>query len=297
MATPAPKPPPEPKPKPPPAPKPPPEPVISERDLELLRALAEQRIAVMVQVAYWLGVGERTAGRRVARLRAAGLVESRRLFDRGSAMVRITAPGLKLVGSPLGRPGQKLDEYRHDVGVGWVWTAAREGAFGDMAAIHSERAMRSHDASLERMSPGERLSEPDGELRGVGVGAWRPDGRPERHYPDLLLETHGGHRIAVELELSSKGRQRLDRVMEAYASDARIDAVLYLVPDARLGDQIQEAAARAGITDTVHVRRIAGGEIGGVSHTHTHTRAPSRDQAHTRPSAQRETRTPREVGR
>jgi DNA-binding MarR family transcriptional regulator len=238
--------------------------VLTDRDLALLAALSEQRIAVIAQAAHWLGVSESTAAKRVRRLREAGLVENRRVFERGSPMVRITGVGLKRIGSSLGRPGQKLDEYGHDVGVGWVWTAAREGAFGDMTKVHSERSMRSHDARLERMSAGARLSEPEDELRGVGFGAWRPDGRPERHYPDLLLESAGGHRIAVELELSSKGQRRLDRIMDAYASDLRIDAVLYLVPDPRLAANVRAAAGRAGIADVVHVRRIADAEIGGV---------------------------------
>jgi hypothetical protein len=238
--------------------------VLSNSDLELLRALAEQRVAVMAQVAHWLGVGDRAAGRRVRRLREAGWLESRRVFERGSAMVAITGPGLKLIGSPLGAPGLKLDEYGHDVGVGWIWTAAREGAFGPLAAIRSERAMRSHDARLDAMAPGERLLEPDDRRHGVGVGAWRPDGRPQRHYADLLLDTESGNRLAVELELSNKGRRRLDSIMDAYASDMRIDAVLYLVTDPRLGELVRAAASRAGIADRLHVRRIAGGEIGGV---------------------------------
>ncbi len=262
--------------------------VLSDRDRELLGALAEQRVAVMAQVAHWLGVSDRTAGRRVARLRSAGLVESGRLFEHGSAMVRITGAGLKRIDRRLGRPGQKLDEYRHDVGVGWVWTAAHEGAFGNMAAIHSERAMRSHDARLDRMSSAGRLGEPDAELRGVGIGAWRPDGRPERHYPDLLLDTRGGHRVAVELELSYKGARRLDRVMAAYASDARIDAVIYLVSEPRLAEQVRAAATRAGIADTVHVRGIAGGAIGGVADGPGRTRS--------RPSANRELGTARAAG-
>ncbi len=266
---------------------------LSDRDLELLRALAEQRIAVMAQAAHWLGVSESTAATRVRRLRDAGLIESRRLFERGSPMVRITGAGLRRIGSALGRPGQKLDEYRHDVGVGWVWTAARDGTFGEMAAIHSERAMRSHDTRLERMTPGDRLGEPDDALRGVGVGAWRPDGRPERHYPDLLLESRAGHRIAVELELSSKGRRRLDRVMDAYASDARIDAVLYVVADPRLAEHVCAAATRAGIADMVHVRRIVGAEIGGVASEPARERTRSR----ARSASSRTQQAQREAGR
>jgi DNA-binding transcriptional ArsR family regulator len=239
--------------------------VLTEPDLELLRALAEQRIAVIDQAAHWLGVGPSTAQRRVRRLREAGLLESGRLFERGSPMVRITAAGLKRIDSPLGKPGQKLDEYRHDVGVGWVWTAARDGVFGEMAEIISERGMRSHDTRLERMAFGERLVAEDGEPRGVGIGAFGPDGKPQRHYPDLLMRSRAGHTIAVELELSSKGRSRLEKIMDAYASDGRIDAVLYLVPDARMAARIREAASRAGIPELVHVRQIAAGGIGGVA--------------------------------
>jgi DNA-binding Lrp family transcriptional regulator len=252
--------------------------VLTDRDQELLAALAEQRVAVMAQAAYWLGVSERTAGRRVRRLEQAGLLESRRLFERGSAMVKITPAGLRRIGSPLGKPGQKLDEYRHDVGVGWLWTAAREGAFGEMAEIVSERGMRSHDARLERMSPAERLLTDDPEHYGIGVGTLTAGGRPERHFPDLLLRSPAGHTIAVELELSVKGRRRLDGVMNAYASDGRVDAVLYVVPDARLAAKVRESAVRAGISDLVYVRRLAPGGIRGVAAVPETTvaRAPAR---------------------
>ncbi|HET9075004.1 MAG TPA: hypothetical protein VFN48_10525 [Solirubrobacteraceae bacterium] len=240
---------------------------LQPRDLLLLEALSHQRVAVLAQAAHWLGVSEATAARRVRALARADLVETRRIFDRGSPMLRITGRGLAQIGSRLSRPGQKLDEYRHDVGVGWVWTAARDGAFGDLAAIHSERALRSADARRDRLTPGERqLAVEDGHDApgGIGVGAFLADGRPQRHYPDLLLDTASGRRIGVELELTHKGARRLDRIMEAYASDLSVDAVLYLVADPRIGAQIHAAAERADMADRVHVRRVARAQIGGV---------------------------------
>jgi DNA-binding Lrp family transcriptional regulator len=239
-------------------------PPFSHRDRDLLEALAQQRVAVLAQVAHWLGVSEATAGRRVAALHRAGLLERQRLFAGESAAVRITEAGLKRIGSPLGKPGRKLDEHRHDVGVGWVWTAAREGAFGELAEIVSERSMRSHDARLDRMAPGERFLEENPATYGVGIGSVSTTGRLERHYPDLLLHTGRGQTIAVELELTSKGRRRLAKVMDAYAADPRIDAVLYLVPDAAAATKIREAAARAGIERSVYVRQLAPGGIGGI---------------------------------
>jgi DNA-binding MarR family transcriptional regulator len=240
---------------------------FSQRDREVLEALAQQRVAVLAQVAHWLGVTEATAGRRVAALHDAGLVERQRLFAGQSAAVRITEAGLKRINSPLGKPGRKLDEHRHDVGVGWVWTAAREGAFGELAEIVSERSMRSHDARLDRMPRGERFLEDNPATYAVGVGSMSTTGRLERHYPDLLLKSRAGRTVAVELELTSKGRRRLDKVMSAYAGDPRIDAVLYLVPDAALATKIREAAARAGIERSVHVRQVALGGVAGVDHS------------------------------
>ena len=65
---------------------------------------------------------------------------------------------------------------------------------------------------------------------GVGLGLLGSHGQPQRHYPDLMLDTRGGHRVAVELELTAKSARRMARIMTGYASDASVDAVLYLVP-------------------------------------------------------------------
>ena len=208
----------------------------------------------------WLAVSEPTARRRVRRLERAGLLLSEPMF--GHEGLRISDAGLKRLGSTLGTPGHKRDEQHHDVGVGWLWTAACEGAFGTMAAVISEREMLSHDRRLERLPRAERLLA-DAEPYALGVANFDPGGRQVRHYPDLLLRSRAGHTIAVELELTPKGSARLGRVMGAYASDARIDAVLYLVPDARMAQRIGDAAARAGIDDLVHIRRLPPGGIRG----------------------------------
>ncbi len=195
-------------------------------------------------------------------------------------MMRITAAGLRAIDSPLGPPGLKLDEYRHDVGVTWLWTAAREGAFGPLGELETERAMRSHDARLDRRASTERAGPVLwAEREGVGLGTYTSLGRPERHYPDLMLSTRDGRRVALELELSSKGRRRLDRVVGAYASDRRVHRVLYLVADPRIGDQVAAAAARAGIADRVSVRRIGRAGIGGVDPNDGRGRPPARARA------------------
>jgi len=135
--------------------------------------------------------------------------------------------------------------FKHDVGLAWLWLAASRGAFGEMRAVISERRMRSHDGRAEGRD------DPLG-VRLAGAG---PRGGDRRHYPDLLLETGTGHRVAVELELTPKGRVRREEIIGGFAADARIDAVLYLVEKDSLGAAIQRSAAAVGVSSLIHVQR------------------------------------------
>ena len=128
---------------------------------------------------------------------------------------------------------------------------ARSGTFGPLREVRSERRLRSRDAHLAHESG----AAPGAQPLGVRLGGTGPHGRPRLHYPDLLLVSPAGHRIAVELELSSKGRVRRQRILAGYGSDARVDAVLYLVKDGQIARSIQASARRLGISSLVHVQR------------------------------------------
>lgn len=229
---------------------------LGEADLRLLAFAAEHRLVLGAHVQALLGVSARAATRRLEALARAGYLRT----DKQLADVRwyqIDRRGLAALGSPLGRPRNvDLATYEHDVGLGWLALAAERGAFGATRNVVSERTMRSADRR------GERFAEPYG-VRVPGAG---PRGGDRRHYPDLLLETGTGHRVAVELELSSKGRARREEILGAYAIDARFDAVLYLVDRPTVGRAIELSAAALGIGDMVHVQRVAFGPgAGGIS--------------------------------
>jgi hypothetical protein len=106
--------------------------------------------------------------------------------------------------------------------------------------------MRSEDA----LHGGER------EPFGIRLGGVQSDGRDRLHYPDLLLVDGRGHRIAVELELSSKSRIKRDGIMRAYAASAGVDAVLYLVETEAMARTIRTAAAAYGTSDRLHVQYV-----------------------------------------
>jgi hypothetical protein len=157
---------------------------------------------------------------------------------------------LDAIGSDLPPPRFDLRCYRHDVGLGWLWLAAHAGAFGRPSDVVSERRMRSHDAR----AAGDE--EPRSEPLGVRLGGVGPGGKPRLHYPDLLVVQGDARRIALELELTSKGRARREGILAGYGADPRIDAVLYLTDSAAISGTVRTAATRLGLAPRVHVQRI-----------------------------------------
>jgi hypothetical protein len=181
------------------------------------------------------------------------LVRFERPLDTLPACYRITRAGLAAIGSGLSAPRPvQLATYAHDNGVASLYMAAKAGAWGELGEVVTERRMRSHDASEQRLGAIGGPGEPYG-TRLFGYGG---AGHERLHYPDLVLVDRHGHRIAVELELTTKGRSRRERILEAYAADRRFDAVLYLVERPEVGRLIERSAARLGISKMVHVQRF-----------------------------------------
>jgi hypothetical protein len=195
-------------------------------------------------VAALLGVSRRTAGERLSALRSAGLLSARHGPYRHDCH-QITTPGLRLIASRLPRPRFDIATYWHDVGIAWLWLAARRGAFGALTDVVSERRMRSSDGA-----------DPSAEPFGVRLGGYGAGGRARLHYPDLLLRTDDGHRIAIELELTGKPRARRESILSGYGVERRIDAVVYLVDNPAVARAVSASARRLGLESLVHVQRF-----------------------------------------
>lgn len=218
---------------------------ITRRDQELLEYLACHRMVSTEHVRVWFGVSAAAARARLRRLSQARLADGAVRFHGQSACWRITRRGLAAIGSRLPAPRDDLSAHTHDLGVAWLWLAARDGAFGALREAISERELRSRDG------PGERT-----EALAVHIAGTGPRGGERRHYPDLLLTTRAGARVAVELELTGKSRARREQILLAYGADRSIDHVLYLVRDRRVGDDIAASARRLGLDDLVRVQRV-----------------------------------------
>jgi hypothetical protein len=203
-------------------------------------------MALPDHVAALLDTTEEAAKTRLSKLEKAAYVRSARVFRGQPGMHLIAQDGLDVLGSRLPPPRVDMHSYQHDAGVAWLWIAARSGTFGPLREILGERRMRSHDAARD----------PEAEPFAVKLGGFGPGGRERLHYPDLLLRTADGRRIALELELSSKARVRLDRIMGGYAADPRIDGVVYLVESGTVARSVQAAARRFAISSLVHTQRV-----------------------------------------
>lgn len=214
-----------------------------------MRFAAANRVTTISQLATLLSISADAARARARELAKRKLIVLQRFDGRPQTTVFVTAAGQRMVGSPLKAATLTEHHYRHDVGLGWLALAARQGRFGDLRAIVTERQMRSYDARNPTFTPTTNRF-------AVGLGIRGPTGQPQAHYADLLIQGAGGRVTAIELELSSKSADHLDQVMLAYAGEPRIDDVLYLVASRKVGDPVLAAAARAGLADRVHVQLI-----------------------------------------
>jgi hypothetical protein len=218
---------------------------LTDRDRDLLAFAARHRIVLASHLQVLLGASADAITTRLRALRRAGYLNSQAPFDRQPRCYWITRRGLEAIESGLPPPRLDLRSYRHDIGTAWLWLAARGGAFGPLDRAVSEREMRSTDGA------GARGTNPFG----VRLGGLGPAGRERLHYPDLLLIGGGGRRVAIELELTSKGRARRERILAGYAADSRIDAVMYFVDRAAVGRALGGSIARMGISGRVQVQQ------------------------------------------
>lgn len=222
---------------------------LTEPDLEVLAFTAEHRLVLPTHVAALLRASPAAVTARLGKLAKAGFLRKEDVFRNQPAWYQITRQGLAAIGSDLPVPGRDLRSYEHDVGLAWLWLAARAGTFGPLDAVVGERRLRSSDGSRDwDPHPPEPL--------GVRLGGAGPHGQERLHYPDLLLQTADGRRIALELELSPKGRGRLQTILGGYGSDPRIDGVVYLVERPVIARSIRDAARRLGVSHLVHVQRV-----------------------------------------
>jgi hypothetical protein len=234
-------------------------PPLTARDLSLLDFAAVHRLILAGHAQSLLGVSAQVAQRRMTALTRGGYLDAHRVFAGQPACYQITRDGLGAAGSDLAPPRLDVRGYAHDVGLAWLWLAARRGAFGPLRELMAERTLRSEDARRAAAVRAGVAFQDAGSVTGpygVRLGGLGAHGRERLHYPDLLLVTEDGRRIAVELELTSKGQSRRQAILSGYGADARVGTVLYLVDRPAVGRTVEASARRLGMAALVQVQRV-----------------------------------------
>jgi hypothetical protein len=123
--------------------------LITDRDLDLLRFIAAHRFVFAAHAKVFLDVSPSVTFGRLRALERRELLCRDRLFHELPAHFQITRAGLHVIGSDLPRPRIDTHEYQHDIGVAWLWLAARGRSFGEVAQLIAERELRSSDGKRD----------------------------------------------------------------------------------------------------------------------------------------------------
>ncbi len=220
---------------------------LTGRDGELLSFVAAHRFVLAAHAQKWLDTSPAFAYRRLAGLVDAGLLSYHRIFHAQPGCFVITNGGLAVIDSRLPRPAIDLRSYGHDIGLVWVWLAARDERFGPFERLVSEREMRSQD-EREAASSANRF--------GVPVEGYDRSGRQRVHYPDVLIVGPDARRVAVELELSVKGRRRLERILVGYRGEPLIRRVVYLTNSGVVARTLRSVVQEVGASQLIEIQAL-----------------------------------------
>ena len=210
---------------------------VTGRDLGMVRWVGRQRFAEAGQVARRFCMDERNAYRRLRGLVELGLLEHLRVLHAQPGVYLATRAGLAAVELDLPPARVDLRTYGHDRDAADL-AVELEREFG-AELIVTERELRSRDTGAERPR------------YAVMLGAQTT--RRGLHFPDLAVELGDGRPLCVELELTAKGRGRLDQIVSAYVRGRHIACVRYYAAPAAIGG-VQRAVARAGASQLIDVR-------------------------------------------
>lgn len=171
---------------------------ITDRDLKLIKMINHYGFLDIAVLMRQFNMGEKVAYRRLYRLVRKGFLTHDKLFFKSPGVYRATQAGVMLANDRL--PPLKninLATYQHDLLVAKLSMVLEQREGG---VFTPERLLR-HQRGLNRV--GQRTHVPDGEL------------------------IVGDKKIAIEVELSTKGRSRLEKIIKHYSADFSTDAVWY----------------------------------------------------------------------
>lgn len=229
-------------------------PALEERVLDFAarhRAFLAAHVQTLIEEEY-----DGDAEPILVELEAAGLLRGHRHSPGAPSAFRITTVGLRRIGSEL--PAPTVSGWlKHDLGVVWLWLAARSGRLGEVGRLLTEREMRAADDA--RAATGRPATSPAGAeagMYGVAVGAAPGQRSPCLYYPDLVLIT-GDRRVPIHVVLSPPASSGLESQLVAYGADERVSRVIFAVTQATSAGMVMLAATKRDLLGLVDVYPVS----------------------------------------
>ncbi len=167
---------------------------VSARDLEVLGFVARFGVVPRSAMAKWAGTAKTVTGEREKRLRDAGLLEVTRPWLSPEPVLVATADGIAAsCQSELFKARLSPSTLRHFAAVAYL-AASLESAGEELL---SERELLAHERAKGERSFSIRLL-----------------GKDKYHRPDLIAL--GELPTVIEVELTAKGRNRLDEIVSGW---------------------------------------------------------------------------------
>ena len=202
---------------------------LMERDQHLFRWINGHGFVTVKQASAWMGTNYQAGQRRMQKLAEAGFLTRKRVLHGDKRIHWVTKKALAACGDNLAPPQTiGLGSYRHDLVLVDVAQAVVDQNGGDFV-------------------PERRLRQQEG-FKGVGVVG---------HLPDGLLRRPGQRPVAVELEMSTKGRHRLQRIISGYAGNMGLDQVWYFVTANDVRHVVEQAAKDHDFIRVLDWQRVA----------------------------------------
>ena len=174
---------------------------LTERDIGILKFINEFGFSEMPQIERRFGLKKPRSYQLLTRLVEEGYVKHERVFHGRHGIYRLSRKGAKLTHlPPLARV--PLANYKHDITLMEVYLRLRE---------QYPEALWISERELKR----------DKYFDGVGKFG---------HLSDGLLVFKDGKRVAVEVELSLKSRNRVEQILRWYSGVFEIEEVWYYCP-------------------------------------------------------------------
>jgi len=188
---------------------------ITSRDLEIIKWINGFGYVTVEHLQRKMLISKQAVYRRMKKLADEEYIIHERLFVDQPGVYGVTKKGVSVSGDDLGPGKISLGTYRHDLEVVRVALELEEKTGG---IYLSERRIRKKNG-----------------LHGVGQAG---------HVPDGILNFSDGKKIAVEVELSTKGTARLEKILKGYVRLTEFTKVWYFTENRSLAEKIKSLSAK-----------------------------------------------------